>query len=124
MVGSDETIAARRAALEARRAEGRQPGILRAYADLGRAYLAADRVAEAESALRTAIAQARIWGDPVETGLGLLELGRAQRRLERPDRALMAFTEAAGCLGGRHEEGHAAAASELQALGSAPGGAR
>lgn len=113
-----------RVALETSRAAGRQPGLLRAYRDLGRAYLAAARLDEAESALRTAIAQARIHGDDLETGLGLLELGRAQRGLDRADRALLAYTEAAGCLAGRDPVALAAASAELCALGSAPGGAR
>jgi len=124
MAEADATLRGLREALEQRRAEGRQPALLRAYADLGRAYLAADRVDEAESALRTAIAQARIWGDPVELGLPLIDLGRAQCSLERRDRALLAFTEAAGCLSDRHAEGHAAASVELRALGRVPGGAR
>lgn len=113
-----------RLVLETRRAEGRQPGLLCAYRQLGCAYLAAGRLDEAESALRTAIAQARIHGDDLETGLGLLELGRAQRRLERSDRALLAYTEAAGCLVGRDAAALAAATEEVRTLGSVPGGAR
>ena len=113
-----------RLALEVRRAGGRQPGLLRAYRQLGCAYLAADRLDEAESALRTAIAQARIHGDDLETGLGLLELGRAQHRLERADRALLAYTEAAGCLAGLDPAALAAATAEVRTLGSVPGGAR
>ena len=113
-----------RSALASARADGRQPNLLRAYRSLGQGYLAAARVDEGESALRTAIAQARIHGDPLELGLGLLELGRAQCTLGRPDRALLAYTEAAGCLRELDPEAHQVASDELRALTSAPGGAR
>jgi tetratricopeptide (TPR) repeat protein len=118
------TVEAAREALAAARAGARQPDLLRAYRRLGRCYLATGRVDEAESALRTAIAQARIHGDRREVGLGLLELGHAQRELGRADRALLAFTEAAGCLKGLDPAAWAAAGHALQALTSAPGGAR
>jgi tetratricopeptide (TPR) repeat protein len=122
--GGSPAIADLRVGLEARRTEGRQPGLLRAYRQLGCAYLAEERLDEAESALRTAIAQARIHGDPLEIGQGLLELGRAQRGLGRADRALLAYTEAAGCLAGLDSAALAAATAGLQSLGSVPGGAR
>lgn len=120
----DEALARLREAREARRGEARQPGLLRSYAALGRCHLAAGQLDEAESAARTAIQQARVFGDPRELGLGLLLLGRVLARTPRSDRALLAFTEAVSCLRGRDEGAEAEAAEALRAVTRVPGGAR
>lgn len=113
-----------RRAREAWRAEGRQPELLRAYAALARQHLAWGQLDEAESAARTAIQQARVWGDPVELGRSLLALGRALARTPRTDRALMALTEASACLRARDPAAFEEAASALRALSKVTGGHR
>lgn len=113
-----------RAALAAARAAHRQPGLLQAYRTLGDGYLAAGLLDEAESAYRTSVAQARIWGDPAEVGHSLLGLGRCLGLTERTDRALLAYTEAVSSLTGRDEALAEIARAELQALREVPGGAR
>ena len=113
-----------RTALEAARATRAQPALLRAYADLGAGYLAAGRLGEAESAWRTAVAQARICAGPEDLGRALLGLARTLARTPRTDRALLHYTEAVACLQGRDEARAAEARAELAGLGRVPGGAR
>jgi len=121
---SDAYLVALRAALAAARAAHRQPDLLHAYRTLGEGYLAVGRVDEAESALRTSVQQARIVGDDVALGRGLLGLARALGRTARTDRALLAYTEAVASLRGRDEAAAAEAGAEMCALGKVPGGAR
>jgi len=125
---SQESVDARpealRTALEARRAEGRQPALLAAYRRLGEAYVSAGRPHEGESALRTSIQQARVHGNPAELGAGLLALGRALLVLGQRDRALLAYTEASQCWADVDESSRRQAEQALRALGSVPGGAR
>jgi tetratricopeptide (TPR) repeat protein len=112
-----------RAARERYRALARQPELLRAYGALGCWHRAWNEPDEAESALRTAIQQARTHGDDRELGLWLRELGRTLAP-SRPDRALLAFVEAVACLRGRDEEACAGASEELRRLQQVPGGHR
>lgn len=114
--------ALRRAREEARRRG--QPALLRAYAALAAAHRGRGEGDEAESAARVAVQQARIWGDPAELGLCLLELARALVRTPRADRALLHYTEAVGLLEAAGRPEAAAARAEAQALGTVPGGAR
>ncbi|MDF1701855.1 MAG: hypothetical protein P1V36_11920 [Planctomycetota bacterium] len=120
----DPAIDALRAALEAARATRLQPQLLRAYAALGAGYLAADRRGDAESAWRTAVAQARICAGPQDLGLALLGLARTLARTPRTDRALLAYTEAVAALQGCDGARAAEARAELATLGRVPGGAR
>ncbi len=123
---ASQTIVDLRAALEAARAGRLQPALLRAYAALAAAYLAAGDLSPAESAWRTAVAQARISAGPLDLGRGLLGLARTLARTPRTDRALLHYTEAIACLQGL-PEGQAEAAearTEVAQLGSVPGGAR
>ena len=123
-MSDDADIQALRGAVEAARAGPGQPRLLRAYRALGEGYLAAGRLDEAESALRTSVQQARIWDDAVDLGLSLLGLGRVLARTPRTDRALLAFTEAVGALRGKDEDAAAAATRALTALSDVPGDAR
>ncbi len=120
----EEAVALLREARESWRARGRQPELLRAYAAIGRQHLAAGELDEAESAARTSIQQARVWSDPLELGRSLLLLGQILARTPRTDRALLAFTEASGCLSGRDDSAYAEAADELRRLQRVQGGAR
>ena len=113
-----------RAALEAARATRLQPDLLRAYAALGAGYLAEERIGDAESAFRTAVAQARINAGPLDLGRALLGLARTLARTERTDRALLHYTEASACLQGRDDALAGEARSEIAGLGDVPGGAR
>jgi len=123
MTGAHD-LAALRAAVESARATRGQPHLLRAYRALGEGYLAADRIDEAESALRTSIQQARIWNDSADLGLSLFALGRVLMKTQRRDRALLALTEAVGALAGNDETAAQAATEAIRALGRVPGGAR
>lgn len=124
MSDDSPAIQERRAAVETARATRSQPELLQAYAALGRGYLAEDRIGDAESAFRTAVAQARITAGPLDLGHALLGLARTLARTPRTDRALLHYTEAVACLQGRDDERAAEARAEIAALGRVPGGAR
>ena len=121
----DEAIEALRDSVERRRVLAKQPFLMRAYFNLGYWYLRWDRLAEAESAFRVAIQMGRVWTDPIELGQALLYLARGLARGDRPDRAVLAYTEAIPNLRAAHRDDLVAeATNELAVLSSVPGGAR
>jgi tetratricopeptide (TPR) repeat protein len=119
-----EALAALRDARERYRGLAKQPYLLRAYVNLGYWHLEWGELAEAESDFRAATQQARAWGDAGELGTCLCYLGRTLARAGRPDRALLAYTEAVPLLRKAGRPMGEEAAAELRALSAVEGGAR
>jgi tetratricopeptide (TPR) repeat protein len=110
--------------LERYRVLGRQPDLLRAHVNAGFYRLERGEMERAESSFRVAVQQARTYSDPGELGTCLLWLGRSLARGGRPDRALLAWTEALGHLQRAGSPLAEEASAEVAAVRGVPGGAR